>query len=173
MLGAFQQAAAAGQGGDACVEAALEAAKDHPMAPEEIEALAPHSPLEAMLTAAARRPPQAPLGPAPPSASVGEPAEPARETLESIEASAGASRTGARTAATALLAAVQALEAAFGSGGAPQKRVREIEIVRQIEALSEDIRADGARLSAGDAPTADAQVEADDAAAPRSHGAAP
>jgi hypothetical protein len=58
-------------------------------------------------------------------------------------------------------------------GGAAEKRVREIEIVRQIEALSEDIRADGARLSAGDAPTADAQVEADDAAAPRSHGAAP
>ena len=173
MLGAFQHAAAAGQGGEACVEAALEAAKDHPMAREEIEALAPNLPLEAMLTAAARRPPQAPLGPAPPSAPAGGPAEPARETLESIEASAGASRTGARTAATALLAAGQAIEAAFGSGGAPQKRLRGIEIVRQIEALSEDIRADGARLSAGDAATADAQVEADDAAAPRSHGAAP
>ncbi|MGA9851063.1 MAG: hypothetical protein WBQ45_25935, partial [Roseiarcus sp.] len=70
-------------------------------------------------------------------------------------------------------AAGQAIEAASGSGRAPQKRVREIEIVRQIEALSEDIRADGARLSAGDAPTADAQVEADDASPPRSHGAAP
>jgi len=132
--------------------------------------LAPPSPFEAMLTAAARRPPQAPLGPAPPSAPVGGPAEATRETLESIEASAGAPRTGARTAATALLAAGQAIEAASGSGRAPQKR---IEIVRQIEALSEDIRADGARLSAGDAPTADAQVEADDAAAPQSHGAAP
>ena len=174
MLGAFQDAAAAGQGGEACVEAALEAAKDHPMARDEIEALAPPSPLEAMLTAAARRPPQAPHGPvAPPSASVGEPAEAARETLESIETSTGASRAGARAAATALLAAGQAIEVASGSGGAPQERVREIEIVRQIEALSEDIWADGARLSAGDAPTADAQVEADNAAAPRSHGAAP
>ena len=67
MLGAFQDAAAAGQGGEACVEAALEAAKDHPMARDEIEALAPPSPLEAMLTAAARRPPQAPLAPAPAS----------------------------------------------------------------------------------------------------------
>jgi hypothetical protein len=43
MLGAFQQAAAAGQGG-ACVEAALEVAKDHPR--DEIDALTPHSPLE-------------------------------------------------------------------------------------------------------------------------------
>jgi intracellular multiplication protein IcmO len=173
MLGAFQQAAAAGQGGEACVEAALEAAKDHPMAREEIEALAPHSPLEAMLTTAARRPPQAPLGPAPPSAPVTGPIEAARETLESIETSTGTSQAGARTAAASLLAAGQAIEAAFGSGGAPQKRVREVEILRQIEALSEDIRADGARLSAEDAPTADAQVEADGAAAPRFHGAAP
>jgi hypothetical protein len=173
MLGAFQQAAAAGQGGEACVEAALDAAKDHPMARDEIAALATPSPLEAMLTAAARRPPQAPLGPAPPSAPVGGPAEAARETLESIETSTGASRAGARAAAASLLAAGQAIEAPSGSGGAPQKRVRQIEIVRQIEALSEDILADGAHLSAGDAPTADAQVEADDAAAPRSHGAAP
>src|SRR5271157_5611331 len=173
MLGAFRHAAAAGQGGDACVEAALEAAKDHPMARDEIEALAPPSPLEAMLTAAARRPRQPPLGPAPPSAPVGGPIEAARETLESIETSTGTSRAGARAAAASLLAAGQAIEAASGSRGAPQKRVREIEIVWQIEALSEDIRADGARLSAGDAPTADAQVEADDATAPRSHGAAP
>ena len=63
MLGAFQHAAAAGQGGDACVEAALEAAKDHPMARDEIEALAPHSPLEAMLTD--RRPPSSASPPRP------------------------------------------------------------------------------------------------------------
>ena len=73
MLGAFQHAAAAGQGGEACVEAALEAAKDHPMARDEIEAMAPHSPLEAMLTAAARRPRQAPLAPAPSYAPVERP----------------------------------------------------------------------------------------------------
>ena len=63
MLGAFQHAADAGQGGDACVEAALEAAKDHPMARDEIEALAPHSPLEAMLTD--RRPPSSASPPQP------------------------------------------------------------------------------------------------------------
>ena len=167
MLGAFQQAAAAGQGGEACVEAALDAAKDHPMAPDEIEALAPASPLEAMLTAAARRPPQAPLGPAPPSAPVGGPAEAARETLESIETSTGASRAGARAAAASLLAAGQAIEAVSGLGGTPQ------ETVREIEALSQDIRADGARLSAGDAPTDDARAEGEGEAAPRSRGAAP
>ena len=55
MLGAFQHAAAAGQGGDACVEAALEAAKDHPMARDEIEALAPQ--LAARSHADRRRPP--------------------------------------------------------------------------------------------------------------------
>jgi hypothetical protein len=167
MLGAFQDAAAAGQGGEACVEAALKAAKDHPMARDEIEALAPPSPLEAMLTAAARRPPQAPLGPAPPSAAVGGPADAARETLESIEASGGASRTRARAAAASLLAAGQAIEAASGSGGTPQ------ETVREIEALSTDIRAEGAHLSVGDAPTGDARAEGDGEAAPRSHGVAP
>jgi hypothetical protein len=173
MLGAFQHAAAAGQGGEACVEAALEAAKDHPMARDEIEALAPHSPLEAMLTAAASRPPQAPLAPAPTYARVEELADTARETLESIEASAGSSRADARTAATFLLASAHAFEASPGPGRMSEDTAPEIETVREIEALSEDIRADGARLSARDAPSGDAGVEADDAAAPRSHGAAP
>ena len=167
MLGAFQRAAAAGQGGEACIEAALEAAKYHPMARDEIEALAPHSPLEAMLTAAAGRPRQAPLAPAPAYAPVDGPAEAARETLEGIEASAGSSRADARNAATSLLAAGQAIEAAFGSGRTPQ------EIMREIEALSVDIRAEGARLSAGDAPAGDARAEGEGEAAPRSRGAAP
>ena len=52
------------------------------------------------------------------------------------------SRAGARAAAASLLAAGQAIEAASGLGGMPQ------ETVREIEALSQDIRADGARLSA-------------------------
>ena len=167
MLGAFRDAAAAGQGGEACVEAALEAAKDHPMAREEIEALAPASPLEAMLTAAARRPPQAPLGPAPPAAPVGGPAEAAREALESIEASTGASRAGARAAAASLLAAGQAIEAASGLGETPQ------ETVREIEALSQVIQSDGAREFAEDALSVDAAVESDEGVALRSRGAAP
>jgi hypothetical protein len=137
------------------------------MAREEIEALAPASPLEAMLTAAARRPPQAPLGPAPPSAPVGGPAEAARETLESIEASTGASRAGAWAAATLLLAAAQAFEAPLGSGETPE------ETVREVEALSQEIRVEGARLSAEDASSVDAALESDEGAALRSRGAAP
>jgi intracellular multiplication protein IcmO len=167
MLGAFQQTAAAGQGGEACVEAALEAAKDHPIARDAIEALAPHSPLEAMLTAAAGRPRQAPLAPAPTYAPVDGPSDAARETLESIEASAGSSRADARTAATLLLAAAQALEAPPGSSETPQ------EFAREIEALTQDIRVEGARLSAGDAPTGDARAEGKGEAASRSRGAAP
>ncbi len=167
MLGAFQHAAAEGQGGEACVEAALAAAKDHPMAREEIEALAPPSPLEAMLTAAARHPPQAALASHPAYAPVGESAEAARETLESIETSTGASRAGARAAAASLLAAGQAIEAASGLGGTPQWALRE------IEALSQDIRAEGARLSAEDASSLDAAVESDEGAALRTRGAEP
>ncbi len=173
MLGAFQRAAAAGQGGEACAEAALEAAKDHPMARYEIEALAPHSPLEAMLTAAARSRRRAPLAPAPTYAPVERPADTARETVESIEASAGSSRADARTAAMSLLATAQSFEAPSGSGGTPEEITREIQTVREIEELSQNIRAEGARLSAGDAPLDGDGVEADEAAAPRSRGAAP
>src|SRR5208282_5901509 len=167
MLEAFKDAAAAGQGGEACVEAALEAAKDHPMARAEIEALAPPSPLEAMLTAAARRPRQDPLAPAPTYARLERPADTALETLESIEASAGSSRADARMGATLLLAAAQALEATLGSRRTPE------ETVRDVEALSQDIRAEGARLSPGDAPTRDARTEGEGEAASRSRGAAP
>jgi hypothetical protein len=137
------------------------------MARDEIEALAPNSPLEAMLTAAARRPPQAPLGPAPTYAPVEGPADTARQTLESIEASAGSSRAGARAAAASLLAAGQAIEAASGLGVTPQ------ETVREIEALSQDIRANGGYLSAEDASSVDAAVESNEGATLRSRGAAP
>ena len=138
------------------------------MAREEVEAFAQTSPLETMLAAAARRPPQAPIAPSPTYVPVGEEiADTARETLEGVEMSMGASRAVARGAASSLLAAGQAIEAAYELGGAPQDTVRE------IEAILKDIRADSVCLSAKGAPTADAQVEADDAAAPRSHGAAP
>ncbi len=59
-----------------------------------------------------------------------------------ISAEIDTSRAGARAAAASLLAAGQTIEAASGLGGTPQ------ETVREIEALSQDIRADGARLSA-------------------------
>ena len=172
MLGAFQHAAAAGQGGEACVEAALEAAKDHPMARDGDRGVG--AALAARSHADGRRPPSSagPLAPAPPyvrsRASRGGARDPRKHRNE--HGSVAGWRPGG--------GGVAARGGAGDRGGLrigrdAEKRVREIEIVRQIEALSEDIRADGARLSAGDAPTADAQVEADDAAAPRSHGAAP
>jgi hypothetical protein len=138
------------------------------MAREEVEAFARTSPLEVMLAVAASRPPQAPLAPSPTYVPVSEElADTARETLEGVEMSMGVSRAVARAAAASLLAAGQAIEAPYELGGAPQ------ETVREIEALLKDIRADSVCLLAKGAPTADAQVEADDAAAPRSHGAAP
>ena len=64
MLKGFSAAAAKGLGGEACVEAAIDVAKDHPMASEEVAALVPESPPEAMLLAASRRCPEAPVAPA-------------------------------------------------------------------------------------------------------------
>ncbi len=72
-----------------------------------------------------------------------------------------------------LLATAQSFEAPSGSGGTPEEITREIQTVREIEELSQNIRAEGARLSAGDAPLDGDGVEADEAAAPRSRGAAP
>ncbi len=85
----------------------------------------------------------------------------------------GSSRDDARTAAKLLLAAAQAFEASPGSGGTLQEFAREIETVREIEALSQDIRAEGARLSAEDASSLDAAVESDEGAALRTRGAEP
>jgi hypothetical protein len=84
MLEAFKSAAIAGKGGDACVAAALEAAKDHPMVRPELEALAPQSPLEAMLAAAAGHPSQASFRPLP-AFVPGNPQQAQCETLERIE----------------------------------------------------------------------------------------
>jgi hypothetical protein len=80
-------------------------------------------------------------------------------------ASAGSSRADARTAATLLLAAGKTFEPPLGSGGTPE------ETVREVGALCQDIRAEVARLSAGDTPTGDARAEGE--AAPRSRGATP
>jgi intracellular multiplication protein IcmO len=139
MLEAFKGAVTAGRGGDACIAAALEAAKDYPMARDEIDALAPQSPLEAMLQKAAERPPQASLAPLP----VYAPREGANETqvdtLEGIEMAEGASRENAWAAATSLLAAGQGVEAPLRVAQTPTSD----EIVRMIKALARDMRAEG------------------------------
>ena len=64
MLKAFSDAAASGRPGMECVEAAIEAAGGAPLSTEEIAALAPHAPLQAMMLAATSRPPRAPSTPA-------------------------------------------------------------------------------------------------------------
>jgi intracellular multiplication protein IcmO len=147
MLEAFKGAANAGQGGDACVAAALEAAKDHPMARQELEALAPRSLLEAMLTAAADRPPQASFAPLP-AYVPGNPTHQAQvEALERIEMAAGASRENALTAATSLLAAGQGDEAPSRVAQTPTSE----EIVRMIRVLTRDMgRGAGGRRAWGD-----------------------
>jgi intracellular multiplication protein IcmO len=166
MLNAFRDAAAAGQGGEACVEAAIEAARQHPMTEAEIEALKPDSPLEAMLTAAARRPPRAPIAPPAPYVPVEGSADAALEALESVEAAAGSPRREARKAAGALLAAGQAIERSPGAEAPAPKAT-----ARAIREIAEEIRAEVERRSgqAGD----EVRVEVDDDAAPRAPGAGP
>jgi hypothetical protein len=133
MLEAFRGVANAGQGEDACVAAALEAAKAHPMARQELEALASQSPLEAMLAAAADRPSQASFTPLP-AYVPGNPTRQAQvEALTRIEMAAGRSRENALTAAMSLLAGVEA------PSGTPQTSE---EIVRVIYALAQDLRAE-------------------------------
>jgi hypothetical protein len=144
MLEAFRGAAIAGLGGDACVTAALEAANDHPTARPELEALAPQSPLEAMLTAAADSPPQASFAPLP-TFVPGNPTHEAQlEALKEIEMAAGASRENALMAATSLLAAGQGVEAPSGVAQTPTSE----EIVRLIQALARDLHVEGVPGSA-------------------------
>jgi hypothetical protein len=139
MLGAFRGAAIAGKGGDACVAAALEAAKDHPMARQELEALASQSPLEAMLAVAADCPPQTSFAPLPAYVPDNSTHQAHVEALERIEMAAGASRENASTAAMSLLAAGQGIEA---PSGMTQTTTSEA-IVRMIQALARDIGAEG------------------------------
>ncbi len=141
MLNGFTEAAVAGQGGEACVEAAIDAARDHPVAREDIEALGPDSLLEAMLTTAASRPPQAPPAPAAKYEAIEGTAGAALAVLETIEASAGSSRTEAGRAAEMILAAGQAIERPSGYEQAPAREA----IARDIESLSQEIDAETSR----------------------------
>jgi intracellular multiplication protein IcmO len=137
MLKGFSAAVAKGLGGEACVEAAIDVAKDHPMASEEIGALVPESPLEAMLLAASRRSSEAPVAPAPAYVAVEGPAETAFADLEAIEQGAGSSRAAARKAAAMLLSAGQAIEAAPRTSSSPAIEAA----AREIETLSKELRA--------------------------------
>ena len=157
MLKAFSDAAASGRPGMECVEAAIEAAGTAPLSAEEIAALAPHAPLQAMMLAATSLPPKAP--PTPPALYAGDggPAEETRAFIESIEISAGATAADARQAAAITLGAGQAIEAVSELRGAAEE-----EAIRAIEALTGDM-VSAAREAAA--------AEAREAAAPRLVGA--
>ena len=157
MLKAFSDAAASGRPGMECVEAAIEAAAEAPLSAEEIAALAPHAPLQAMMLAATRPPPKAPSTPAELYAADGGRAEETRASIESIEIAAGVSAADARQAAEIVLGAGQAIEARPAVRGAAQE-----EAVRSIEALTADMVS--AALEA-------AVAEAKEAALPRLGGA--
>ena len=140
MMEAFRGAAVAGQGGDACVAAAILAAKDHPMARQELVTLTAQSPLEAMLTAAADRPPRTLFAPLP-AYMVDSPTHKARlGVLERIEMADGSSRENASASAMALFAAGQAIEAPSEVTQSPTSD----EIVRVIQALARDMPGVGA-----------------------------
>jgi hypothetical protein len=82
MLKAFSDAAASGRPGMECVEAAIEAANEAPLSAEEIAALAPHAPLQAMILAATSRALKAPSTPAALYAGDGGRAEETRAFIE-------------------------------------------------------------------------------------------
>jgi intracellular multiplication protein IcmO len=156
MLKAFSDAAASGRPGMECVEAAIEAAGEAPLSAEEIAALAPHAPLQAMMLAATSRPPKAP----PPAAlyvGVGGRAEETRAFIESIEIAAGVSEADARQAAAMMLGAGQAIEARAAVRGAAEQ-----EAVRSIQALTGNMVSTALEAAA---------VEAREAASPRLGGA--
>ena len=157
MLKAFSDAAASGRPGMECVEAAIEAAGETPLSAEEIAALAPHAPLQAMMLAATSRPPKAPSTPAALYAGDGGRAEETRTLIESIEIAAGVSTADARQAAAMVLGAGQAIEARVAVRGAAEQ-----EVVRSIQALTGDM-VSAARQAAA--------AEAREAASPRLGGA--
>jgi intracellular multiplication protein IcmO len=167
MLEAFKGAANSGQGGDACVAAGLDAAKDHPMTRHELEALAPQSPLEAMLTTAADRPRQASFVPLPAYVPDSPTHQAQLEALKRIEMAAGGSRENALTAAMSLLAAGQGIEAPSGVAHTPTSE----EIVRMIQALARDLHVEGL-LGAGEPRTIE-NGQADESAPPQLRRAAP
>jgi intracellular multiplication protein IcmO len=158
MLKAFSDAAAAGRPGMECVEAAIDAAGGAPLSTEEIAALAPHAPLQAMMLAAASHPPKAPS--TTPTLYAGDSAR-VVETMaliESIELASGVSAADARQAAVITLGAGQAIE----GHGAVRGDEAVQEVVRSIEALTADMV--GAAFEA-------AAAEAREAASPRLVGA--
>jgi intracellular multiplication protein IcmO len=158
MLKAFSDAAAAGRPGMECVEAAIDAAGGAPLSTEEIAALAPHAPLQAMMLAAASHPPKAPS--TTPTLYAGDSAR-VVETMaliESIELESGVSAADARQAAVITLGAGQAIE----GHGAVRGDEAVQEVVRSIEALTADMV--GAAFEA-------AAAEAREAASPRLVGA--
>jgi intracellular multiplication protein IcmO len=167
MLAAFRGAANAGQGGDACVAAALEAAEVHPMARQELEALGSQSPLEVMLAAAADCPPRASFAPLPAFVPSNPTHEAQLEALKRIEMAAGASRENALTAATSLLAAGQGIEAPSGVAQTPTSE----EIVRMIQALARDMRLEG--LPEVGETGMNENDRADESASPQSRRSAP
>ena len=157
MLKAFSDAAASGRPGMECVEAAIEAAGAAPLSAEEIAALAPHAPLQAMMLAATSLPPKAPSTPPALYAGDGGRAEETRAFIESIEIAAGATAADARQAAAITLGAGQAIEAVSELRGAAEE-----EAIRAIEALTGDM-VSAAREAAA--------AEAREAASPRLVGA--
>jgi intracellular multiplication protein IcmO len=159
MLKAFSDAAAAGRPGMECVEAAIDAAGGAPLSADEIAALAPHAPLQAMMLAATSRSPKAPSKSAALyAADDGAPqAEEARALIESIEIAGGVSAEEAQRAAAFVLGAGQAIEAHGAIRGAAEQ-----EVVQFIEALTGDMVSTARQAAA---------VEAREAALPRPAGA--
>ena len=133
MLKAFSDAAASGRPGIECVEAAIEAAGEAPLSAEEIAALAPHAPLQAMMLAVTSRPPRNLSTAAAVYAGDGGRAEETRAFIESIEIAAGVS-ADARQAAAMVLGAGQAIEARVAVRGTAEQ-----EAVRSIQALTGDM----------------------------------
>jgi intracellular multiplication protein IcmO len=164
MLKAFSDTAAAGQGGEACIEAAIEAAKTHPMAREDMAAAGLDSPLAAMIKTAAARSPPAHPSPSAQYAPVEGAAEATFAALEQIEARAGASRAEARKAAEMVFAAGQAVEWPLGSDPDPDPAT----IARAIKDVTEEIGRERAGVS--EPPVGDRiGREAEATAALRSH----
>jgi intracellular multiplication protein IcmO len=157
MLKAFSDAAASGRPGTECVEAAIEAAGEAPLSAEEIAALAPQAPLQAMMLAATNRPSKAPSTTATLHAGDGGRVEQTRALIETIEIAAGVSAADARHAAAMVLGAGQAIEARVAVRGAAEK-----EVVRSIEALTGDMVSAALEVAA---------AEAREAASPRLVGA--
>jgi hypothetical protein len=128
------------------VEAAIDAAGEAPLSTEEIAALAPHAPLQAMMLAATSRSLKAPSTTPILYAGEGGHAEETRGLIESIELAVGASAADARQAAAITLGAGQAIE---GDGAVRGEAGQEI--VQSIEALVGDMESAARHAAAAEA----------------------